>query len=275
MSYQITQEQYRQEWTVAFQRGMTYLKDSVTKEMLLKGNEAVFPIQEQAPKFSARGANGRLPAQRTGARQVRVPIEEKNLLQRELDFNLLTAQADVRELMQNSSVLESYREIDDVIINDALATATNTYNSGNAVQVTAGTVQKILATLHERNVRSADMITFLWTPMAWAEFTQQVAVINVEYVDTKPLMGDYDTPIKWGGAKHMIHTGLPGMGTNNAKCYAFAKAAVGHAVAEGLTGVYMGQNEEEGYYYHRNFITHGARLLQQSGVIEITHNDNA
>lgn len=272
MTYQITQEQYLDEWIVRFQRGETYLKDAVTKEMMIKGNEAVFPIQDQAPRMTRRGANGRIPAQRTGASQVRVPIEEKHLLQRETDFNIFTAQASVRELMQNSSVLEAYREIDDTII-EALGEATNQYQGGAAQEITNGTVQDILAELHQQNVRTNSMITFLWTPKAWSAFTQNQAVVNVDFVERKTLITDYDTPFRWGGAMHMMHTGLPGMGTANATCYAFAKAAVGHAVAESLTDVRMGENEEDDYYFTRYTIVHGARILQQPGVLSFTHND--
>ncbi|MBB6469593.1 hypothetical protein HNQ96_005483 [Aminobacter lissarensis] len=67
MAYAITKTQYRDEWVVAFQRGETYLKDCVTKELMISGLTASFALQGAAGRMTRRGTNGLIPS-RTGGR---------------------------------------------------------------------------------------------------------------------------------------------------------------------------------------------------------------
>ena len=134
---------------------------------------------------------------------------------------------------------------------------------------------EIKADLLENDVYANDMITFVHTPMSWERLLTLDQFSSADYVDVKPLMGDAEAPKKWNGAIHMVHTGLPGIGTANAKCYAFGKAALGHAINTGEIRTAVGYDEEDDYSYARHTIFHVAGILQQTGVIEWTHDDTA
>ena len=271
MSYQITQEQYRDEWVVAFQRGATYLRDQVTTEMMIRGNEAVFPIQGAAPRMSERGVDGLIPSRQRTDSQVRVALREKHTLEKQTSFNIFTAHANLREAMQNSGALTAQREVDDTII-DALSTATNNF-SDTAAPLTFNRVVDIIAALNTQNVYSSDMVTCLWTPKAWARIKTFNQGTSVDYVDRKLLTGNTDLPFYWVGALHMMHTGLPGAGTANAECFAFAKPAIGHAINEGEIRTSIGYDEEHDYSFARHTLFHGAEVLQQSGLLRFRHDD--
>lgn len=275
MAYQITQEQYRDEWVVAFQRGATYLKDCTTTETMIRGNEAVFPIQGAAGRMVQRGVNGLIPSDNPNDTQVRVPLLEKHRKETQTSFNIFTAQADLREAMQNRGALTAYREVDNEIIENALEQATNQFNGGSAITLTFGNVVDILSELRENNVYAGDEICMVWTPKAWARIQTFDRATSVDYVDRKPLMMGMDLPFRWLGATHMVHTGLPGVGTAEANCYAFAKPAVGHAINQGDIRTSIGYDDEDDYSFARHTIFHGARILQQSGVLEIVHDDTA
>lgn len=275
MAYQITQEQYRDEWVVAFQRGATYLKDCTTTETMIRGNEAVFPIQGAAGRMVQRGVNGLIPSDNPNDTQVRVPLLEKHRKETQTSFNIFTAHADLREAMQNRGALTAYREVDNEIIENALEQATNQFNGGSAITLSFGNVVDILSELRENNVYAGDEICMVWTPKAWARIQTFDRATSIDYVDRKPLMMGMDLPFRWLGATHMVHTGLPGVGTGTANCYAFAKPAVGHAINQGDIRTSIGYDEEDDYSFARHTIFHGARILQQSGVLEIVHDDTA
>ena len=274
MAYQITQEQYRDEWVVTFQRGMTYLRDCTTQEMMIRGNEAVFPIQGTAGPMVTRGVNGLIPSDTRTDSQVRIPLLEKHHKETQTSFNIFTAHADLREAMQDAGLRTAYREIDDRIIADSFEQATNQYNGGTAITQTFGQVMDALRELQENNVYSGDEICYIHTPASWARLRTFQEFSSFDYVDRKPLMGGMDRPVNWLGATHMVHTGLPGVGTADAKCYVFAKNAVGYALNQGDIRVSIGYDEEDDYSFARQTIYHGSRILQQSGILEVTHDDS-
>lgn len=274
MAYQITQEQYRAEWVVQFQRGETALRYGTTPEMMMMGNEAVFPIQGASAGATDRGVNGLIPSDNPTDSQVRVPLVERHRKETQTGFNIFTAHGNLREAMQNRGVLALAREVDREIISSALETATNQYNSGTAITLTYGRVQDIMSELLENDVYTGDMVTFVWTPKAWARLLTFDEWTSSDYVNDQYLLGGAtQQPRMWNGAMHMVHTGLPGVGTATANCYAFGKAAIGYAMNSDGIDTAIGYDEEDDYSFARHTIFHGARILQQSGVIEIVHDD--
>lgn len=276
MAYQITGQQYREEWIHQFQRGETYLKETVTKETVLEGNSAaIFAIGGVSSGMSSRGANGLIPTRNATDTQVTVTLKERHTLENQTKFNVFTSHSGrLREAMQKRSRMDAVREIDDEIIS-ALDSATNQYNGGSAITLTYGKMVDIISDLWENNVGQSDMVTCVWTPKAWARILQFTEFTSADYVDRKPLMGDIERPFMFAGAMHIKHTGLSGMGTSSAKCYAFAKPAVGHALAVDGIDVDADYNREHAYSWDRATIHHAAVILQQAGVKEIIHDDTA
>lgn len=274
MAYAITKTQYRDEWVVAFQRGETYLKDCVTKELMISGLTASFALQGAAGRMTKRGTNGLIPSRNRGDSQPTITLEEKHTKETRPNFDVFTAPANLREAMQNASSLTASREIDFTII-DALATATNAYASGAAQTLTYGKTVDALTELFELDVMVGNEITCLWTPKAWARLLTFQEFKSADYIDAKPLVGlALDRPKVWLGAKHIMHNGLPGKGTATASNFIFAKPAVGHAIA-GDVKVDAGYNGEDDYSYDRATIYDGATILQQAGVIKVVTDDTA
>ncbi len=274
MAYQITREQYRDEWVVAFQRGETVLRQMTTPEMVIQGNQAVFPIQGASNGATSRGVNGLIPSDNPTDSQVTIPLEERHRKETQTGFNIFTAHGNLREAMQNRGALALAREVDDKIINDALDSATTQFNGGTAITISYGSVQQIMADLMENNVYAVDQICFVWTPMAWARLLTFAEWTSSDYIQDQFLLGGAtQQPRMWNGAMHMVHTGLPNIGLATAKCYAFAKSAVGYCMNTGGIDVAIGYDDEDDYSYARHTIFHGADLLQQSGIIEIVHDD--
>jgi hypothetical protein len=275
MAYQITMDQYREEWLIAFQRGQTYLKDRVSREVMTSGLTAKFPLQGAAGRMTERGANGLIPSRNRTDTQPSITLKEKHSKETQSSFNVFTAPANLREAMQNAGALAASREIDYTII-DALATATNVYASGTAQTQTFGKMVDELSSLWSNDVMAGQEITCLWTPKAWARLLTLNQFVSADYVDTKLLSGAaLDRPKMWLGAMHIMHTGLPGKGTATASNFIFAKPAVGHAIAQGDIQVDAGYNGEDDYSYSRHTIYDGATILQQAGVLKVVTDDTA
>lgn len=275
MAYPITKDQFVEEWVVAFQRGETFLKDSVTQEEVLSGLTAKFALQAAAGRMTSRGTNGLIPSRNRTDTQPSVTLEEKHSKETRTGFDVFTAPANVREAMQNAGALAAAREIDYTII-EALATATNSYASGAAQTLTYGKTVDIISALWSADVTSSNQITCLWTPKAWARLLTFQQFASADYVDTKLLSGDaLDRPKMWLGAKHIMHNGLPGKGTATASNFIFAKPAVGHAIAQDNIQVGVGYNDEDDYSFSRHTIFDGAVILQQAGVLKVVTDDTA
>ncbi|KRB51968.1 hypothetical protein ASE04_09670 [Rhizobium sp. Root708] len=275
MPYAITKDQYRDEWVVAFQRGETYLKDSVTREIMISGLNAKFALQGAAGRMTERGTNGLIPSRNRTDTQPTITLKEKHSKETQTGFNVFTAPANLREAMQNAGALTASREVD-YTITDALATATNVYAGGTAQTLTYGKVVDELSALWQNNVMPGAEITCLWTPKAWARLLTFNQFLSADYVDAKPLAGlALDRPKMWLGAKHIMHTGLPGMGTATASNFIFAKPAVGYAIASGDIQVESGYNGEDDYSWDRATLYDGATILQQAGVLKVVTDDTA
>lgn len=275
MAYAVTAAQYRDEWIHEFQRGETYLKDTVSRETITNGHSsATFAIAGQSSGMTERGVNGLIPTRNANDRQVTVELKEKHSLENNTNFNVFTSQGGkLREVMQKRSRMDAVREIDDEIIR-ALSTATNVYNGGTAVTMTLGRMVDIVSDLWEGNVD--ERVTFLHTPKSWARLLTMPNFTSSDYVDRKPLMDEAPRPLIYANAWHMLHNGLPGRTGATAQMFVYAKSAVGHALAEGENiKVAAGYNEEQDYSWDRATIYHRALIIQQAGVLKVVHDDSA
>ncbi|MQY48195.1 hypothetical protein GAO09_19350 [Rhizobiales bacterium RZME27] len=274
MAYPVTAAQYRDEWIHEFQRGETYLKDTVSKETITNGHSsAVFAIAGQSSGMSERGVNGLIPTRNANDRQVTAELKEMHSLENNTSFNVFTSQGGkLREVMQKRSRMDAVREIDDEIIR-ALSTATNVYNGGTAVTMSLGRMVDIVSDLWEGNVD--ERVTFLHTPKSWARLLTMPNFTSSDYVDRKPLMDEAPRPLIYANAWHMLHNGLPGRTGATAQMFVYAKSAVGHALATDEIKVAAGYNEEQDYSWDRATIYHRALILQQAGVLKVVHDDSA
>ena len=77
------------------------------------------------------------------------------------------------------------------------------------------------------------------------------------------------------GAQHIMHPKVPGVGTATAKNFVYHKNAIGHAIDNAGIKTDIGYNGEHDYSYARHTVYHGAKVLQNSGIIEVTTDDTA
>jgi len=267
------QSLYRDEFVASFEVRQSYLRDTVTTEAMVKGNSAIFLVTGQADTMKERGVDGLIPAANETDTQVTITLKEMHHRATQTGWDIFTGQSDRRRILQERGMKAANKEIDTTILAALNATTTN-YASGAAQTLTYGKLVDILSDLYENEVDNDGMITCVWSPKAYARIMTFSQATSVDYVNQKPLV-EGPQPFRFLGAQHIMHPKVPGVGTNAAKCYVYHKAAIGHAIDTAGIKTDIGFNGEHDYSYARHTVYHGAKILQNAGVIEVTVDDTA
>jgi len=269
------QTQFRQEFIQGFEQHQSLLYDSVTNEVMMKGNQATFLVADSGGvRASTRGTNGRIPGRPDNLTQNTITLQEVHDKPQRTGFNIFASQGDGRRIMQETARAVINREIDLTIIT-ALSGATVT--TGTAASASLNLVLRSLTMLGNADVpldgRVCAAITpaFLGNLMAVKEFN------NAEYVSNKP-MDNNDAAwkdergfYKWMGVKWIVHPNLTGAGTAAEECFMYHESAVGAAAPSNLVQTSANYNDEDDYSYARCSAYIGSTILQSSGVIQMNH----
>ena len=264
---------YRDEFVAAFEQRQSYLRDSVTTEAMVKGSSALFLVTGKADTMKERGVDGLIPAANEVDSQVTITLKEMHHRATVTGFDIFGGQSDRRRILQERGMKAANKEIDDVILT-ALDATTTVYNSGSAITLTYGKLVDIISELYENEVDNDGMITCVWSPKTYARILTFAQATSIDYVNQKPLV-EGPQPFRFLGAMHIMHPRVPGVGTSTAKNFVYHKNAIGHAIDNAGIKTDIGYNGEHDYSYARHTVYHGAKVLQNSGIIEVTTDDTA
>lgn len=278
-AYQI---QYRQEFIAAFEQHQSLLRETVTTEVVIKGQQAVFLVAGSGnAQAQTRGLNGRIPARNDANNQNTCTLQEWHDLARKTGFNIFASQGNQRAIMQMTTMAVLNRKIDDLIITQALNTGT--VSIGGATQIpNVSFFQNGRVKLSNASVPWDSNITLLCQPSFLAYLEQAPEFANAQYVDLRPYPGqqnpswkDKPAAYRWRNCLIVEHPNLPGKGTTSEKSFLYHKTAVGHAMDTGGMQTPVGYDEEQDYSWARASAFMGALLLQNTGVIVMTHDGTA
>ncbi len=275
MSATAFQTQYRQEFIAGFEQRQSLVRDSVTTEVEVKGNSAVFLVADSGGATAVtRGTNGKIPGRQDNLSQKTATLKEWHDVPERTGFNLFASQGDGRRIMQETSMGVINRKIDQDIIT---ILNTGTVDTGNAVTASLKLMLKAQAILGVAAVPMDGQITALVTPAFLAYMLQVKEFASADYVTKKPLdTGDggwKDAPgyYQFGAFKIIVHPNLPGVGTNAEKCFMYHRTAVGHAAPSDLIQTFAGYDERHDFSWARCTAYMGAALLQNSGIVVMNH----
>ncbi|MDX1742933.1 MAG: phage capsid protein [Ruegeria sp.] len=278
MSVAAAQKQFRQEMIAEFEATQSLVRDSVTTEAVIKGNEAEFLVAGSGGASAVtRGVNGRIPARSDSNTQTTVTLVEWHDKVEKTRFNIFASQGDQRALMQRTTMGVINRKIDDDIITEL---NTGTVNTGTASTASHDLCLKAKTILQNSDVPWDNSITALITPAFEAYLEKIEAYANADYVDLKPMenpnaWSDKVKARRWMGVNWINHPNLPGAGTSAEKCFMYHKSALGHAVNTDGMDTAIGYNDEDDYSFARCTIFMGTQILQNSGVVVINHDGSA
>lgn len=272
MATTAVQTQFRQELILGFEQRKSMLLQAVTNEAVIKGNTATFLISgSSADSAVTRGTNGLIPYRSEDLTQVSATLAEYHAPYRKTNFNIFQSQGDQRRSMQEASMAVINRQIDSLIITE-LDTATN--DTGTSATGSLALLMKSYAILGS-NVALDGAVTALITPAFHAYLLQTEAFSSIEYINRKPFESGLMQTFQWGNFDFIVHPNLTGKGTSTEKCYLFNKAAIGCAMDTAGMKVEIGYDAEQDYSFSRASFYGGAKLLQNSGVVQMKHDGSA
>lgn len=265
---------YRTEFIKGFEQRQSLLRDTVTTNAIPQGNGYVFLVADSGNATAqTRGVNGLIAARANNLTQSTVTLAESNDLVRMTNFNVVSSQADQREIMQIESMGVINRKVDDQILAQ-LATATN--DTGVAV---AGSLQlfiKAKVILGNNKVPWDGNVTLLASSAFMGYLEQAPEFSSAQYVNMRPWANGgaewRDAPMayRWKNVLIIEHPALS-LGTASEKCYLFHKSAVGHAINSKGIDSQADYNAEQDYSWARTSVWSEAKLLQNAGVVVINH----
>ena len=271
------QIQYRQEYIKAFEQHETLLRDTVTTEAVIKGQQAVFLVAGSGGATAVtRGTNGMIPARADSLTQNTCTLQEWHDLVRKTGFNIFASQGDQRGVMQMSSVAVLNRKIDS-LIEGQLYSGTVSIGAGANTIPNVPLVMNGLVKLQNAGVPWDGNITLLCQPSFLAYLMQATEFTNAQYVDVKPYANqdgawrDKPTAYKWMNMLVVAHPNLTGRGTSSEYSYMYHKSAIGHAMDTAGLQTPIGYFEEQDYSWARATAYQGAKMLQNTGVVVINH----
>lgn len=274
------QIQYRQEFIQAFEQHQSLLRETVTTEAVIKGQQAIFLVAGSGSATAVtRGTNGRIPARQDANTQNTCTLQEWHDLVRKTGFNVFASQGNQRSIMQMTTMAVLNRQID-ALITGELANGTVTIGAASQVP-NVSLFQNGRVKLSNAAVPWDSNITLLCQPSFLAYLEQAPEFANAQYVDVRPYAGETpswrDKPMayRWRNALIIEHPNLSGRGTSSEKSYLYHKSAIGHAMDTAGLQTPVGYFEEQDYSWARATAYMGAKLLQNTGVVVITADGSA
>ncbi len=262
------QTQYRDEFIAGFEQRQSLLRNAVTTDGEVKGNQYVFLVADSgSASATTRGANGLIPARADSLTQNTCTLAEWHDLVRRTRFNIYASQGDGRRIMQETTMGVLNRKVDSDII---AALETGTQDTGTAATMSLSLAMYGLTILGNNSVPLDGNISCAITPAAYAYLMQTKEFNNVEYTNNKQF-DNMMTNFRWAGVNWIVHPNLTGKGTSAEKCIMFHKSAIGHGCDMANIATAVGYDSEQDYSYARATSYLGSKLLQNSGVVIINH----
>lgn len=274
------QTQYRQEFVKGFEQHQSLIRDTTTTEAVIKGNTATFLVADSGGSSAVtRGSNGLIPARADNVNQFSATLQQWHDLSRKEQFDIFAGQSNQRAVMQMTTMGVINRQIDQDIITQL---NTGTVNTGTAVAGSVSLITKAQTKLQNAFVPWDRNITLLATPALLGYLMQAPEFANTLFQNNKPNddandpnWRDKPVAYEWRNMRIISHPKLPGVGTSNAQCFMYHKSAIGHAFDTAGLQSLVGYHEEQDYSWARCSVYMGSKLLQNSGVIVINHDDSA
>lgn len=266
------QKQYRQEFIAGFEKRQSLLRNTVTTEIQLKGNEAIFLVADSGSATAVtRGINGDIPTRPDNLNQYTCTLQEWHDVPERTNFNIFASQGDGRRIMQQTSMAVINRKVDSDIYS-GLSAATVT--TGAAATADLLMVQKAKTTLHNAFATETEPFAVISAAfhgylMALDEFT------SADYIKDQPFENvNKSKAFNWYGVNWIVDNGISGAGGSSVTCYMYAREAIGHAANTSGMETRVGYDEKNDKSWCRCSIYMGSKLLQNSGVVKMVHNDS-
>lgn len=274
MSVEAAVAKYRKEFVASFEQDVSLLKMATTKESMTDGLTCTFLVSGSGGDTAVtRGTNGQIPYGNPTNTQYTATLVEKHAPYELTGFNIFASQGDQNRIMQMASMNVINRDIDLTILAE-LANATQDFGSGTASVATVAGAKAILGNAQVRTWEADNMFGIV-SPAFMAYLMQTTEFSSSEYVDVKPFAGPSRRMLRWFGINWIENPLVTGVGTSSEICYIMHKSALGYAVRVQEEKISIGYDDKQDTSWSRATTYHAAKLLQDTGIVKITHDGSA
>lgn len=246
-----------------------------TKESVIKGNQATFLVAGSGTDTAvSRGTNGLIPYGNPTNTQVTATLVEKHAPYELTGFNVFASQGDQKAVMRQASMHVINRDIDLVCLAE-LANAT--IDTGSFATASIAMVEKAKGYLANNDipVEEEDNMFAVVSGGFMAYLRQTTEFASADYVDVKPLVGPTRRMLRWNGVNWAQSARITAIGTASELCYMFHRNALGWAVNIGEDTIDIGYDNKQDLSWSRATIFHGAKILQNTGIVQLKHDGSA
>ncbi len=275
MSIEAAVTQYRQAFVDQFEGRSSIFRAMATKESVIKGNTATFLVAGSGTDTAVtRGTNGQIPYGNPTNSQLSATLVEKHAPYELTGFNIFASQGDQKAVMRKASMNVINRDIDLVCLAE-LANAT--IDTGGYATASVAMVEKAKGYLANNDVATdeEDNMFAVVSGGFMSYLRQTTEFASHDYVDVKPLVGPTRKMIRWAGVNWAQSARITGVGTSAELCYMFHRDAFGYAVNVGEDSIHIGYDEKQDTSWTRATIFHGAKILQNTGIVQMKHDGAA
>ena len=275
MSVEAAQVQYRQAFVDQFEGTSSVFRVATTKETMSKGNSVTFLVAGSGTDTAVtRGVNGQIPYGNPTNSQINAVLVEKHAPYELNGFNIFSSQGDQKAIMRKASMNVINRDID---LTCLAALASATIDTGSTATASLALVEKAKAYLGNQDVpiEEEDNMFAVITPQFRAYLMQTAEFSKGSYVDVKPFNGPTRKMWRWDGVNWMVSSRISGIATATELCYMWHRSALGYAVNVGEDSIAIGYDEKQDTSWSRATIYHVAKILQNTGIVQIKHDGSA
>lgn len=265
---------FKREIVHVFQNTEATLRAHVNTTYIERGDGIYFPLIGSTNGMQERSGDGDLAfSSRTNSR-VQVTITFKALKDQIIKEDIQKSQVDPRGAVVQSQMFARNREFDSAVLT-ALDLTTESHTLVNGSYITWADIRSMRAKLRRNNVPTGGVI-FVLSPDAFSQIMNIEELTSGDYCSDKRLENS-QAVYNALGMTFIEHTSLSGVGTTACKCFAYNKMAVGHCMpgavsAESVDIDWDGSNKR---WTITTDLYHGAKIIQDEGVIEFSHDDTA
>ena len=275
MSIEAAVAQYRNKFIDQFEGRASVFRTMTTKESVINGGTAIFLVAGSGTDTATtRGTNGQIAYGNPTNSQVTATLVEKHAAYELTGFNIFASQGDQKDVMRKASMNVINRDIDLVCLAE-LANAT--IDTGSYATASMAMVEKAKGYLANNDVAvdEEDNMFAIVSGGFMSYLRQSTEFTSIDYVDVKPLVGPSRKMLRWNGVNWAQSARITGVGTSTELCYMFHRDALGYAVNVGEDSIHVGYDEKQDQSWTRATVFHGAKILQNTGIVQMKHDGSA
>ncbi len=274
-------DQFESEVHTAYQRKGSLIRNTVRTKSGIVGQSTTF---QKVGKGTAgtKTRHGLVPVMNIDHTPVLCTLEDHYAGDWIDKLDELKIQHDERTVTVEGGAMALGRKTDDIIITNALDTASNQVlatiqndrTTGSATGMNVGKVLETIEALMTRDVPVGDGMLFgLLAPKAWTELLAFDEFSDADKVGNDlPFKGNNIGQARnWAGVTWFPHSGLPLSGSTRTN-FVYHKPSIGHAIGQDVQ-VDIDWSGERHAHFVDNTMSQGACLIDDDGVQEILTNE--